>query len=240
MRRLILMFIFVPILTYAELRIPGNLTAADENTALEILGLSTVMKTLGDPFPLGGYSGIEFGLTMNVISSAEIARLGSRTTAQSETNYHTLTAGKGLYRNLDALVSFSHAGQSENIQSFGMQFRWGVFQAEYLPIYSSLVLSMASTNFNNLIITNNYNLDILFGFKEGDLTLYFGGGMIRALGTFSGGTGGVTASGKTDYHALTAEHVLAGLNVKFGNWFTAFELDRSSGPTYSAKLGYRF
>jgi len=233
------LFIFSS-MSFAELRIPTNLSSSDKNTALEILGFGTLMKTLGDPFPLGGYSGVEFGLSSNILSSADIARLGSRATAQAETPYYMLTAGKGLYRNIDIFVGFSYAGQSENIQSYGAQARWGFYQAEYLPIYASFFLGMSNANFNNLVITNNYNLDIIFGFKEGDLTLYFGSGIIRAFGTFSGGTGGVTVSGNTEYNYLESTHFLAGLNVKFGNWFTAFELDRNAGPTYSAKLGYRY
>jgi len=238
--KVFLILLFISSFAYSELRIPYNLSASDRNTALEILGFGTAMKILGDPFPLGGYSGIEFGLSTSILSSSDISRLGNRSTSQTETSYQMLTAGKGLYKDVDILVGFAFAGQTENIQSFGMQLRWGFFQAEYLPVYASLVFSSANTRFNNFIVTNNYNYDLILGFKEGDVTLYFGGGVLTAQGEFSGGNGGITNSGLTEYNSLVGNHFLAGINIKFSNLFTAFELDRNSAPTYSAKLGYRF
>lgn len=147
----------------SELKIPGNLSNTDKNTAVEVLGFGTMMKILGNPYPLGGLFGIEFGISSNIISSTDIARLGKPfNTAVGNKLQH---ADSEMFdRNFDVHVGFAYAGQNENIQAYGMQARWGIYQAEYLPIYGALVLSMA--NFRNLILTNNYNSDLILGFQR--------------------------------------------------------------------------
>jgi hypothetical protein len=238
---MLFIFIFLAAMpVFADLKIPGNLSTADRNAAVEILGYGSALKILGDPYPLGGFSGFEYGLSSEVLSTSEISRLGSTTVSQKQLNYYTITLGKGLYHNLDTFLNFAYYSQEENISSFGGQLRWGFYQAEYLPIYASLVLSGSSCNFKNVIVTNSQALDMVFGFREGDVTLYFGSGIIRAQGIFSGGTGGITDTGETENNSIGDVRFLAGVNIKFSKVFLALELDRYSSPVYSAKLGYRF
>lgn len=226
--------------SWSLLQIPTALTQKDRDAALEILGYGTAVKILDDPYPLGGYSGFEIGLSSEILSTAEISRLGAKSTTQSETSYQTINVGKGVYNNIDTFLQFSFLGQQENMAHFGGQVRWGFYQAEYLPVYLSLNVHGASTNFQNLISTTAYGLDLIAGFKEGDVTLFFGGGPIKAQGVFSGGSGGVTDTGETLKNSLQDSRFLAGLNIKFDKIFVSLELDRYSYPVYSAKLGFRF
>jgi hypothetical protein len=235
----VLFFLFAE-LSLAKLSIPTGMTSADRVVALEALGYGTTSKLLGDPYPLGGYSGVEIGITTEVISTADLARLGTKTTQQSETSYSAMTLGKGLYQNVDGFLQFSLSGNSENISNFGGQVRWGFFQAEYIPAFLSLVLSGGSTNFQNLIITNNQGLDLVLGVNVDDVTLYLGVGQVRTQGTFVGGTSGITDTGTTMKESVVGSHYLAGINLKFSKVFVAMEIDRYTQSNYSAKLGVRF
>lgn len=236
-----LTFFFIFVQAGATLEIPKSLNSSDRKKVLEILGFSSASKILGNPYPLGGYSGIEIGYTTEVISTGEISRLGGRTqTSQSETSFSTLTLGKGLYHNVDVYLQFSPFSQTEAISSFGGQLRWGFYQAEYLPAHLSLIISGNNTNFQNKINTATQGTDLVAGFSVQDLTLYTGIGMVRSIGTFVGGTNGVTSDGSTATEDMSTSHYLAGINIKFSKLFLALQLDRYAQSTYSAKLGTRF
>ena len=224
----------------AELEIPARMSSMDRKKALEILGFSSSAKILGNPYPLGGYSGIEIGYTTEVIGTGELATLGAKAKSQSETSFSSLTLGKGLYNNVDLFLQFAPFTQAEEISNFGGQVRWGFYQAEYMPAHLSLVVYANSTSFQNKISTVSQGSDLVAGFSVQDLTLYTGIGMVRSIGTFFGGDGGVTDDGETATEDVSSSHYLAGINIKFSKAFLAMQLDRYSQSTYSAKLGMRF
>lgn len=224
----------------ASLPIPKNLTRAEQRTAAEILGYTTMPKILGNPYALGGYDGVEIGYSFEVLRTDELSRLGSKTRTQTETSYSVLTFGKGLYHNIDIFFQVSPFTQEESISNFGGQLRWGFFQAEYLPISLSLNMSANTTNFQNLIFSNNQGADLLAAISVQDLTLYTGIGQARAISHFVGGIDGITESGDTGIVDISQMHYLAGINIKLSQVFLALQLDRHTQETYSAKLGLRF
>ncbi len=234
------MISIVSVSSFAKLVIPTAMTTSDRQTALEALGYGTGAKLLGDPYPLGGYSGVEFGITDEIIPTSDISRLGSKATQQTETSYSVMTIGKGLYNNVDGFLQFGLSSTSESISNFGGQLRWGFYQAEYVPAFLSLVLSGSSTNFQNLIITNNQALDLITGINVDDVTLYLGAGQMRAQGTFVGGASGITDTSETLKENVSGSHFLAGVNLKFSKVFLAMQIDRYTQANYSAKLGFRF
>lgn len=229
-------------LAEATLEIPRNLSQDDRIKATEILGLSSSTKLLGNPYPLGGFSGIEVGYSTEIIATSELSRLGNKTSSQGETSYQVFTIGKGLYNNIDLFFQFAPETQAEAIWGFGGQLRWGLFQAEYLPAYLTLVISANSTSFQNKINVVTQGTDLVAGFNVDDVTLYTGLGVVRAIGTFVGGGAefGVTDSGNTAQADVTEPHYLAGVNLKISKAFLAMEIDRYTQATYSAKLGVRF
>ena len=223
----------------ALLPIPTKLTVTDRTQALQLIGYGSSQKILDDPYPLGGYSGFEIGLSNEALQTDQFASMGSKAPTQSQVNYNTITIGKGIYNNVDTFLTFSLMG-AENVTDVGAQIRWGFYQASYLPIYMSAVLHGNSFNCEDLIVTNSIGLDLIAGFKEGDVTLYFGGGPIRTQGVFSGGTGAITDTKQTVGMGLLDSRFLAGLNIRFGKYFLAGEIDSYSTAVYGAKIGYRF
>jgi hypothetical protein len=237
----------------AALELPQNMNASDRRKALEILGLSSSAKILGNPYPLGGFSGVEIGYTTEVIATGDISTFGDkRAETQKETSYSLLTLGKGLYHNVDIFLQFTPFRQGEDISNFGGQLRWGFYQAEYLPAHLSLMAYGNSSNFQNQISTVSSGADLIVGFSVQDMTLYTGIGAARASGKFMGGADGLTAADPdpatglpsatkdTKTEEVSASHYVAGINVKFAKIFFAMQLDRYTQATYSAKLGIRF
>lgn len=236
-------FILISILVQvaqSALIIPSGLTLKDRETALEVLGFGTSPKLLGNPYALGGYSGYEVGISTEIIPTSDISQLGVRSSQQGETSYSLLTFGKGIYNNFDTFVQFGFLGNNESISNVGMQGRWTFFEAEYIPAFLTALISANSVNFQNLIVTNTQALDLVLGVNVDDVTLYLGVGTVRTQGTFVGGASGVTDSGLTMKENMAGSHYLAGINMQFSNAFLAFEIDRYTQSTYSAKVGLRF
>lgn len=224
----------------AGLEIPTGLNMAERRKALEILGLSSTTKLLGNPFPLGGYSGIEIGYTFEVIPTEDLSSLGNKTSSQSETVVSALTLGKGVYNNVDLYVQLSPFTQTESVSNYGGQVRWGFYQSEYLPAHLSVIAFASSTNFQNQISTLSQGTDLVAGFTVKDMTLYTGIGYIQASGIFMGGAPGITDTGESVQENISQSHYVAGVNIKFSSLFLAMQIDRYTQATYAAKLGLRF
>lgn len=230
----------MPSWVWANLQIPKNLSIDDRHRITELLGLSTSSKILGNPYPLGGYAGIEVGYEYQVISTSEISQLGNKASETSEIGLNQLTLGKGLYNNVDLYLEFTPFSQSVNVTGYGGQLRWGFYQAEYLPAHLSMILYGNSTNFQNIVTFNTQGADLVAGFTVQDVTLYTGLGWVRSIGNFMGGANGVTDNGSSSQEDVSSTHYLAGMNVKYSQMFFALELDRYTDANYAAKLGCRF
>ncbi len=225
---------------FARLSIPNNLNKRDREVATEVLGPSSSMKLLGNPYPLGGYSGVEFSFVSEYLSTGEVSRLGNKSSQQAETNYTLFKVGKGIYNNLDFYLQFAFVNNDENLSNFGGQIRWGFLEAEYIPAYLSLLLSANSVNYQNKITTNNYGADIVAGVNVQDVTVFLGGGIVKSQGLFQGGAAGVTDDQNTHKENAFTNHYLAGVNVQFSEVFLALQIDRYVQSTYSGKIGFRF
>jgi len=253
-RTLIFILIFCTLTAQANLSIPRNLTQAERKKVTEILGLSSSVKVLGDPYPMGGYSGVEIGYAYEVVPAKEISNLGSMNGGDGETNYSLITIAKGLYNNLDVMGQFSPFSQAEGVANYGGQIRWSFFQARSLPLYMSLVSSINSVNFQDKISMLSQGNDLVAGFTAKDITLYMGVGVTRSIATFMGGetctnavppvctknAESITDSGKTVKEDISESHYLAGVNLKIDRVFLAMQMDRYTQSVFSAKLGYRF
>jgi hypothetical protein len=228
----------------ARLELPKSMGRADRIKVVEILGLGSSQKITGNPFPLGGYSGVEVGLSTEILSTSEVGRLGLKSKEQAETNHMVFTMGKGLFNDFDVFLSFSPFSSEEEIRSFGAQLRWGLYQAEYLPAHLSLVASANSLNFQNIVNVISTGADLVAGFTVEDVTLFTGLGLARSSGQFVGQAGVVAGSytdtGETETERVEDSHYLAGINIRFSSLFLAFQLDRYTQATYSAKIGTRF
>ena len=225
----------------AKLSIPTNLTTENRQELVEILGYGAAPKVLGDPFPLGGYSGVEIGVSNQIISTVDVAKMGDHTSTQERTPYVGLSLAKGLYYNFDVFINFVPLGQDEGISGFGGGLRWGFFEAEYLPISLSAQVASQSLNFQNKINVSAQTLDLIASYKIDPVTLYLGGGSVTASGEFlGGGSDGVTDTGSVENVSMTANHFLGGVSYRSSLFFIAGEISRATQNSYGVKIGMRF
>lgn len=238
-------FLFVAVLSgsvvsLAAIDIPKNLTLGDQIRTLQILGFGSASKILGNPYPLGGYTGLEIGLSSEFFSAEDLATLGDKTDDKGEFNYQTLTIGKGLYYNLDTVVYFTPTIQGELMQNYGAQLRWGFYEAGFFPLTLSTVLYGGGANFSNLLSVNTMGVDVIATVNMARLAIYVGAGRVRAIGTFIGGPDGITDDQRTVTQDIVEDHAVFGVNVAISKAFIALQIDRYTDSVYSGKIGFRF
>lgn len=225
------------------------MNASERKIALQILGFGASNKILANPYPLGGYQGIEFGVSSEFIPITEIASLGDNSVNRSELNYYTFSLSKGLYNNFDLGLHFTPAFQEENVSSYGTHVRWGFHEFRFMKGGLSVIMHTSATNYASRMDTRTTGIDLLASFIVDDIALYAGVGEGRSLATFQGAT---VASGEstTDdcdavqcnpaYEDARNSHTIFGIAITFTDMFLAFQIDRYYLSTYSGRLGWRF
>lgn len=241
LRILVTVFIFLlSTSVWAAVSFPKNLNASERETALSILGFGTAAKLLSSPYPLGGFQGVEVGLTSEYIPLADLAGLGSKSSAKTDLNYFNVTLGKGLFYNIDLFMHFIPRPQDESLSGFGGQLRWGFYETKFMPAALSVVIHGSATNFANVLGAETSGLDLVASVNMRDVSLFFGTGQARSVGTFIGGTEGVTDTGNAESSDVYSPHTMFGISIRMANVFLALEVDRYTQSTYAGKLGLRF
>ncbi|HMN67622.1 MAG TPA: hypothetical protein PKC28_03705 [Bdellovibrionales bacterium] len=262
-KRRLLLFLLAPLTVFA-FEIPKGLDAEDRKEVVRTLGLSTAFKSLANPYPLGGYPGVEVGVSLEYVNVRDVRRLGctpgtvgcanTRISDETEWRYSRFTVGKGLYDDIDISFSYMPPIGGVNATDYGGAVRWSFFQAQFLPINLSAIAHYNQMNFDDVFSNRNVGIEGMVGVNVDGFSLYFGGGMIEAKGTFigrdtSGGCGpDCTAeepeSNMSDTRTVTSRvretHTIVGLSLHYENLFAAAQVDRYRDAVYSMKLGLRF
>jgi hypothetical protein len=247
------------------LEIPKGLDVSDRKEVVRIIGLNSANKMLSNPYPLGGYSGYEFGYSMEFISVRDMRRLGcepgslgcpnTSESDETELRYSRFTIGKGLYNDVDVFFSFIPPTGGVQITDYGALARWSFYQAKFLPINLSALVHFDQLNFADSFVNRNLGAELMVGVNVDNFAVYFGGGMIQAQGTFIGYTGSgtcledctaessneeVNTNSRTVTDTVQETHTVVGISAHYENLFTAAQVDRYRDAVYSLKIGLRF
>ena len=222
--------------------IPDNLSEADAQDVINILGIGTSSKLLSNPYPLGGHSGVEFGLSVEVLDVAELSRLGNTSTEEAELRYNKLTIGKGLYNNVDLFFQFVPFASNDDINLYGGILKWAFFEAETLPLTISTLFTGSVFSANDEFRSETFGVELMSGISVKNFSLYFGGGQIHSEGEFmpSKVQSGLTLTPSSTYKDKNENvHTFVGVSAHWGKTFASVQIDRYSQAVFSAKLGLR-
>jgi len=217
--------------------LPAGLSQGDQEYILQTIGMGTSFRFIDNPYPLGGYEGIEAGVSLESIPSEDISKLGSRSVPNRSLSFSRLSIGKGLYNNVDFFLSYVPYTQSTGLSFYGGALRWAFFQATFLPATFSLVGHGSSSNLNNQIFTQSYGTNVLMTLALDPFSVYAGGGVVFAEGQFAPG---LTATGTQTSVKGQSVNSLFGVNIAMSSFFIASELDYYNVMVFSAKAGMRF
>lgn len=231
---------FAVIKPAAALDIPTGLQESELDDVAKILGFNTSNKFLSNPYPLGGYSGLEVGVSLEIIDVEELSYLGNKTDTQSEFRFNRITVGKGIYNNFDIYLDFVPFSKSNQVSEYGGMLKWGFYQAKFLPFSAAMLAHMSTINIQDSFVCQNVGGDMMVGVNVNHFSLYFGGGYVRASTLFTQSILGFTVTGNGTYkETFSSNHSFVGVNLDFLNMFVAGQIDRYVDPVYSVKLGIR-
>lgn len=237
---IVMMFLF-PCLTNAAIQIPQGLNSLQREEALKILGFGMSEKIMTDPYPLGGYSGVEVGLSVETIPTQDLGRLGNKLESpQQNVTIPKLTIGKGLYNNVDIFFSFTPYNKQDEISQYGSLVRWTFLQPEKLPATVSVTTYFNSVNVSNKVKATSLGTDLIAGISVEDVSLFAGYGFLKSYGSFLGGNEGVTSSSDIETANVGGNHSLVGATIHMANVVITAQLDRYTQTVFSAKLALRF
>lgn len=228
---------------YAAFSFPTQLDPKDRERITEIIGLGNSTKLNSNPYPLGGYSGVELGYAMEQINTEDVGRMGNTSSAtKRDLTYSRFSIGKGLYNNFDIFLHFIPYSESSGYSEFGGLLRYCFYQAAFIPASFSIILHANSSNVSNVFFSQTRGADFLSGLNVGNLSLYVGVGQVWATGLFSKDLNSPDANGQTQDQRsyISSLHTFAGAAFEFEPYFFSLQADQYTQATFSGKLGLRF
>ena len=232
---------------------PG-LTDGDRTQVVRVLGLNSQEKILSNPYPLGGFDGLEIGYSIEMVDVHELRRLGCTPGStggcpefgdDTEWRYSRLTVGKGLYNNIDLFFSLMAPIGDSRTSDYGGILRWSFYQAEFLPINFSLLVQANQFNYADTFMDRNLGAELMAGVNVDNFAMYFGGGLLESTGTFDASVvdpndPDLNGDTRTVSRRLRQMHTVIGASLHLNRLFAAAQVDRFADSVYSAKIGLRF
>lgn len=225
--------------TLSAAQLPRQLSESDRLETLKILGFGSATKLNSDPTPLGGKSGFEFFVSNDVISIAEVQKLGDRSGSGDQMFISSLGFGKGLFFDIDTFVFFSPLQFQSKYSQLGASLRKVIYTHSDLPFQAALSLHGNGTNYENLISLTTTGLDLVLSYEWPELAFSAGIGQGRSIGTFIGGASGVNNTTETFTQDIQQRHWLTSISKRWDKTYLSLQYDRYFDSTVSFKIGYR-
>jgi len=231
-----IIFLLVCLPTQAAISIPANLSDSDQIYMLQNLGFSMAFRPVDNPTPLGLYSGLELGVSLEYMPTGDIGNLGSGGSTEKSVIYPQFTLGKGILDNVDLFFGFTPYNQGTGVGIYAGALRWGFYQATFVPATFSLLVSGSAANFDNLFLSQTVGADLISGINAEPFSFYIGLGTLYGQGQFDST---ITVEQAATNQVARCFHTLLGATLGIGPAFAALELDNYNVTTYSFKLGVR-
>ncbi|MGE3975735.1 MAG: hypothetical protein AB7F59_14515 [Bdellovibrionales bacterium] len=225
------------ITSFAAISLPTNLSFEDRTRVTEVLGLGTSSRLISDPYPLGGYSGVEIGVSVEHINTEDIGRLGATTRREKDFNYGKISVGKGLYNNLDMFLHFIPYTQNTGFSEYGGILRYCFHQAAFIPASFSVLIHANSANVGNVFLSQSMGIEFVAGLNVSSFAMYVGGGPVGSTAQFSRE---ITSSRIDESNTINQLHTFVGGTIDIEPYFIALQIDQYTQAVYNGKLGVRF
>lgn len=238
---ILILFIFIALQTQARnLSFPQDLSQPERVLISHWFAPSSTPSLLSTSYPLGGYSGFEFGLSHHRLPTSLINSLtGVAPDSHDDLSYPLLTLGKGLYDNTDIFVSFSPLMGVNQISHYSGLIRHEFWRSNSNHFRISAQIYRGSSNIYNQLNLRSQGIDFLLTSTFQRVSLYWGIGQLSSVARFSGGANGTTDSNEEETESLYRTRNIFGFEWPIKNYFIAAEINRMNLSYYAIKLGVR-
>ena len=177
-----------------------KLHTEDLQEVADIVFPQVVSKINSDPYPLGGFSGVEVGISREQNSQKPVEqaeRIGPKT---------VITLGKGMYYHIDGYLSFSPGESSQ----FGGLLRWSFYQNPRLPLLLSIQGYGGAGSITDDIFAQTYGANLMATLYQKYFSIYTGIGPSRGVVRFFGGDSGSTETKDTYVKTVASSQFILG------------------------------
>lgn len=241
-RQLLALFILLFVQLSFAITLPNTLKQNELDDVTRLLGFNTSTKLVSQPYPLGGFEGLELAISQEFIDVSELGALGDLSSTDDSFSYNQISVGKGLYNDWDVYVHFVPFSKSNQISEYGGLIKWGAYEADYLPLSLAFLGHMNSINIEDDFINQSTGLDALLAITANSFSLYFGAGYINTRSVFKRAildTSDPELNVDQYKKSFDSSHSFVGVNFDIDKAFVALQIDRYKDPVYSIKLGVR-
>ena len=233
------------------IELPTGMNRTELSEVTDTVGVNTSAKFLSHPHALGGHEGFEFGIATEFISTGDLFRLGNQTERDETFQYNRITAGKGLYNNIDLYLHFIPFSNSNTVSEYGGMARWMFYESKRMPLSLSFLGHYSAIDIGDSFTNESIGWNLLGGLTLTNSAIYFGGGNVKTQSTYGQSLIDCAAPPNCSADIRLNEnnnfviansygHSFFGVYFRISRFFVAAQIDRYVQPVYSAKIGLRF
>lgn len=224
--------------------LPRGMSSDDRKVTMQILGFGTTTKFSSNPFPLGGWSGVEISVNQEFVPVEKLRDLGANPGTKGNLTYTQLSLGKGFYKDFDGFVSFTLPRQQSEAQNYSGLLRWAFYDLDAQRYLATAAVHGQGLNVANLFTSESFGYDLILSRVDSWWSIYAGAGWVQVKTRFIGNPAnineGLTANGQTVIESEDHARTFVGLQTRYQNYFAVAEIQRVYENAYSLKIGYRY
>lgn len=224
--------------------LPKGMSAEDRKIVTQVLGFGSTAKFASNPYPLGGWNGVEMAVTQEFISVEKLKDLGVNGSSQGSLSYTQFSFGKGFYENFDGYFSFTLPRQQSEMQNYSGLLRTVVYDFEDKKYMATVDINGQGSNMGNLFSSDSFGYDLVLSQVNSWWGYYGGIGWLSIKTRFIGNpitaSQGLTSNGQTIVDSAEHMRYFAGLMGHYEKYFALMEVQTVYENTWTVKMGYRF
>lgn len=238
---ILLFFLIIdPLICFSAIDLPLLLNSQERKELMKIIGLTTSSKLVSNPYPLGGYLGLEIGYNVEYIEMNQANNIGKQTYDIKNFYYPQISVGKGIYNNIDILVHFIPFNEKRGLSNYGGIFRWNFYEGIFYPYFFSFIMHINNVNISDYLNLQSSGYELLAGLYVDFFSIYFGLGPVKCYGEFLGGNSNFTESNEQEEESITGLHYYLGMTFHYKKVYFGLQLDKYYFDIiYGVSLGLR-
>ncbi len=236
--------LFLFSLNASAFTLPRGMDSDDRKVTMQILGFGTATKFSSNPFPLGGWSGVEVSVNQEMVPVEKLKDLGANPGSHGNLSYTQISLGKGFYQDFDGFFSFTLPRQQSEAQNYSGLLRWAFYDLDAKRYLATATVHGQGLNVANLFTSESFGYDLILSRIDSWWSVYVGAGWVQVKTRFIGNPAnvneGLTSSGQTVIESEEHARTFLGIQGQYQNYFAVAEVQRVYENAYSFKLGYRY
>ena len=220
---------------YGKIEFP-DFTSDEIDRITKTLSPAVTPNPLSSLIPLGGYSGLELGLSVSLVDISPIPSL-EKSLNEKEFYFPRITLGKGLFHDVDIFLSITPNVTRYTLSDYAASIRWSFLELSHYDLNFSVIPYFSSLELNHELFLKNQGVGIYMNWHRDFFDIYFGIKQNQGKTTFQLKTSELDVKKQGISKKLLPS---LGLVLHKLPFFLSFHANKLEEIQYSLKIGLRF